>query len=102
MVRGTTPEYVLSISGADLTSSDVYVTIAQGSCNITLNGDRLNVSYNDSSSTSTVTFKLTQKETLKFKTGKAQVQARFANDGNVDATNIGEIMVYPVLNEDVI
>lgn len=103
MVRGTTPEYVLSVSGADMTGSTILVTIAQGAYNMTLGDDRLNVTYNESTNSSIITFRLTQQETLKLKTGKAQVQVKFAdNNGYVEATDIGEIIVLPVLNEDVI
>ena len=103
MVRGTTPEYVLSVSGADLTNSTIYVTIAQGNHSLTLEGDRLGVDYIESTGVSTIAFRLTQEETLALKSGKAQVQAKFADaDGYVSATNIGDIPVLPVLNEDVI
>lgn len=103
MVRGTTPEYVLSVSGADMTGSTILVTIAQGAHNMTLSDERLTVTYNESTDSSIITFRLTQQETLELKAGKAQVQVKFADgNGYVEATDIGEIIVLPVLNEDVI
>ena len=102
MIRGTTPGYVLSVSGADLSSATVYVTIMQGeSRSVTLTGNRLSITY--SSNVSMITFRLTQQESLMFKSGRASVQVKFADgNGNVNATNIGDITVSPVLNEDVI
>lgn len=102
MVRGTTPGYVLSVSGADLRGSTVYVTIAQGeNRKVTLTSGRLSVAY--SGNVSTITFSLTQSESLTFRSGRASVQVKFLDSrGNVDATNIGDITVLPVLNEDVI
>lgn len=102
MIRGTTPGYELHVSGADLRNSTVYVTIAQGEDRkVTLSGARLSITY--SGNMSTVTFTLTQQESLKFRSGRASVQVKFSDgSGNVDATNIGDITVLPTLNEDVI
>lgn len=103
MVRGTTPGYLITVSGADLTNCRIFVTMAQGKHNVTLTGDRLTVTYSDTADVSSIAFDLTQQETLRFMSGKVQVQVRYADEnGNVEATDIGDTMVYPVLNEDVI
>lgn len=105
--RGTTPDYLLTISGHDLSQQTVYVTIKQGTGQnaptLTLTGDRLKVAYNEQTATSTITFSLTQEETLKFRDGAAEIQARFISaDGDAKATNKKSIPFLPVLNEAVI
>ena len=107
MRRGTTPDYQLSIYGHDLTQQSVYVTIKQG-CGLnetilTLTGERLTMIYDKETMTSTITFSLTQQETLNFKDGAGEIQVRFINaEGDAKATNKKSIPFLPILNEAVI
>lgn len=101
MRRGTTPDYILTVAGYDLTECSVFVTLAQKGEKLTLNNDRLDISYEND--VSTITFRLTQEETLSLKNGSADVQVRFIDaNGEARATNIGLISVFPVLLEEVI
>lgn len=103
MRRGTTPDYVLSISGYDLTDQSLYVTIAQYSNKITLTGERLTVTYDSETNITSIVFSLTQEETLAFKSGNVEVQIRFIDaDGVAQATEIKLLPVLPVLFEEVI
>ena len=103
MRRGTTPDYVLSISGYDLTDQSLYVTLAQYANKITLTGERLTVTYDSETNTTSIVFSLTQEETLAFKSGNVEVQIRFIDaDGVAQATEIKRIPVLPVLFEEVI
>ena len=43
MYQGTTPTYLLTIAGYDLTDAAVFVTLENGSKQITLSGQRLTV-----------------------------------------------------------
>lgn len=102
MIRGTTPGYELTVIGADLRDCTVYVTIAQGeNRHITLSGERLTITGNLGASK--IVFCMTQRESLTFRSGRASVQVKFMDrNNNVNATNIGDIKVLPILNEDVI
>lgn len=97
MRRGTTPTYMLTISGYDLTEMTVYVTVrgAFGKL-ITKTDDELSISADETGST--IAFRLTQAETLELNTGRAEVQVRFIDaQGVALATDIGEIAVERVL-----
>lgn len=97
-VRGTTPDYVLTLEGYDLTGKTAFVTIAQGGLKTTLTGDRLTIVADEGGST--VAFSLTQAETLRFKVGDADVQLKCIDDqGNVDASGIGQLTIDRALLE---
>ena len=104
--RATTPDITLTIENFDARAMDVYVTISQGSSkSLTLTGDRLIVTATESQGayTTSIAFKLTQSETLKFGKGNADVQARFIDaEQNALATEVQQIMIDPVLYEKVI
>lgn len=103
MRRGTTPEYELIVSGFDLTGQTLYVTLSQYAKKVTLSGDRLNVTYEPVTNTTSVIFSLTQQETLTFKNGDVEVQIRFIDaDGMAQATDIKLLPVLPILFEEVI
>lgn len=91
-VRGTTPDYILQIEDYDLTGKTVYVTLAQMRDTVTLTGDRLSIATDGSGST--VAFSLTQEDTLAFSPGTVAVQLKaISEDGNVDATEIAQIVI---------
>ena len=97
-VRGTTPDYVLTLEGYDLTGKTVYVTLAQGGIKTTLTGDRLTIVAEESGST--IAFELTQAETLRFKAGDAEVQLKCINsEGHVDASGTGQLTIDRALLE---
>ena len=103
MRRGTTPDYELSISGYDLSGQTLFVTLSQYANKVTLTGDRLNVTYDIETNTTSVIFSLTQQETLTFKSGNVEVQIRFIDaDGVAQATEIKLLPVLPILFEEVI
>lgn len=97
-VRGTTPDYVLTLNGYDLSGKTVYVTLAQGGHKNTLTGDRLGIAVDESGST--VAFSLTQAETLRFKQGTVEVQLKcIDNQNNVDGSGIGKLTIDRALLE---
>ena len=101
MIRGTTPDYLLTIPGYDLTECTIYVTVKQSLQLVTLDNERLSVSLEDEATY--ISFRLTQSETLKFKPGDAEIQVRFIDsDGLALATETGHIQIMPVLLEKVI
>jgi hypothetical protein len=100
-VRGTTPDFELTVAGYDLTEQTVFVTIEQGGTQITLTGDDLDIGYADE--TSTILFSLSQADTLKLKKGHADIQVRFIDsDGHAEATETKQIRIDDVLLEKVI
>lgn len=100
-VRGTTPDYVLTLNGYDLTGKTVFVTLAQGGIKNTLTGDRLTIVAGEDGST--VAFSLSQAETLRFKRGTVEVQLKCIDEqGNVDASGIGQLTIDRALLEKVI
>lgn len=101
MIRGTTPDYVLTLAGVDLTGQTVYVTILQGMKKLTKTGDALTVEVDGTGST--ISFSLTQEETLYLAVGSASIQVRFIDvDGVAQATQIATINVDKVLLNEVI
>ena len=103
MRRGTTPGYILEISGYDLTECTVFVTISQNGKKLALQNDRLILEYDSEMDISRIMFELTQQETLEMRMGKAEIQVKFIDEtGYVEATEIGRIGVLPILHEDVI
>ena len=100
-VRGTTPDYILTLADYDLSGKTVYVTIAQRGKRMTFTGDRLRISSGESGST--IAFSLTQAETLSLKVGDAEVQAKCIDrSGEVDASGTGELTISRALLEEVI
>ena len=101
MIRGTTPDYILTIDGYDLTDKTVYVTISQGHKKLTKTGNELSVSADAEGST--ITFRLSQRDTLGLSVGAAEVQVRFIDSsGMAFATETATITVSKVLLERVI
>lgn len=101
MIRGTTPDYVLTLDGVDLTGQTVYVTIGQGKTRLTKTGDELSVSVDETGSA--IAFSLTQQDTLGLSAGSASVQVRFIDESGIaQATEKAAINVEDVLLERVI
>ena len=99
MIRGTTPDYVLTVN-ADLTDKAVYVTISQAGVKVTLTNEDMTIVGGE---TSTIAIRLTQRQTLGLRAGAASVQVRFVDsEGYAQATEIKTLTVSPVLLERVI
>ena len=99
MRRGTTPAIALTVD-ADLTAYTVYVTLKNGGRELTVTNDALTIEY--ANQKSTITFALTQQQTLNFKVGTCEVQVRAIKDGTAIATDIQTIDVGRILKEGVI
>lgn len=101
MVRATTPTYVLTFTDIDLMEAEaVYVTIRQGAKSVTKTGTDLEVGAD------TITFMLTQEDTLTLEAGSAELQVNLLYPGGVRASsNIVGISVsrnlYPRVIENV-
>lgn len=104
MINYTTPSITLEVEGADLTTQDVYVTIVQGSVELTKSGTALTISYDSQKDISTIIFVLSQEESASFAFSKsAQLQVNFINASGVrDATEIAQISVLRNLLDEVI
>ena len=116
MIRGTTPDYILTLPGVDLTGETVYVTIAQtargaarpadlmtgaASMRITKTGTDLAVSSDGTDTT--IVFRLSQQETLALQAKQCLIQVRFVDSNGVArATEIKALTVEPILLERVI
>lgn len=99
MRRGTTPAIVLTVD-MDITSYTVYVTLKNRSNELTLTNNSVVMEYDDGKTT--LTFALTQEQTLKFGTGTCEVQVRAIHDGTAIATDIKTMDVNRILKEGVI
>ena len=98
MIRGTTPDYILNVN-ADLTGKTVYVTIKQKRNVLTLTNDDLTIAV--SNGASSIAFSLTQKQTLQFDEGRAEVQVKYiGSDNKTKGTNVAAIMVDRALLEE--
>ena len=100
MRRGTTPTITLTVD-ADISDWTIYATFQSGANEITLDNERLTVSYTQDKTTVLCT--LTQEETLKLN-GVCEVQIRAIKGGTAIATDIqtvdvGRIILEGVINE---
>lgn len=105
MIRYTTPILPLEVEGVDLsTNEDVYVTLEQGSVELTKSGSDLTIEYDSQTEISTITFTLTQEESAAFNISKSvAIQVNFINASGVrDATNIATIPVMRNLLDKVV
>lgn len=102
MMQGTTPPYVLTVTGWDLTDKTVFVTLeGQDHNQVTKTGDDLTIVYSDNDST--IAFRLTQKETFALKAGEVEVQVRFIDaDGITDGTDIVKVENHRALLQKII
>ena len=101
MRRYTTPTQVLTCKGVDLTGCNVWVTYSQGlqqgtvtpANNVcTIRADALTVESDGTDTT--IEVPLTQLQTARFATGRANVQVNWMDSDNVrGATNIGHFTV---------
>lgn len=96
MRRGTTPTIYCYVKGADLTGKTIYATIKQGDTEITLVDP-----YCEKTETGcTVSFRLTQEETLSLPVGRAEIQLRWINNqGRAAATCIKTFNINSILKE---
>lgn len=101
MIRGTTPDYVLTIPDVDLSDKTVLVTISQGHQQLNKSNADLIIEHDEHGST--IGFSLSQQETLAFRVGDADVQVKFIDaTGYADGTDIKQIKVKRALYEKVI
>ena len=98
MTRGGTPTFVVELDNVDISKiKQIYATIKQDKITITKKMSSMTVLNG------TISFTLTQQETLRFIGGKAQLQLRLlTNDNKVLCTDIFDIKVLPVLSGEVI
>lgn len=108
-VRGTTPDYVLTIEGYDLTGKTVFVTFAQGVNKFTKGNDDVEITTTTEEvdgaevTTSAIALTLTQRDTLFLKTGAVSIQVKWIDsDGKVLATNIAMAEINRALLERVV
>ena len=96
--RGTTPEIQFFEYGVDLRNKTVYATVRQQGVEITKPSKYLNISYEDGKST--VIMQLTQRETLRLKSGTAEKQLRYiSSDGTAKITPVESITISRILHE---
>ena len=99
MRRGTTPTITCKITGADLSGSNIYITIQQGGTEITI----LNPTVETTEDGCIMVITLTQEQTLRLKKGVADIQIRWVDpNGTALATNVAQITVEKILRDGVI
>lgn len=90
MIQWTTPTHVHTVRGVDLTGFDVYVSYKQGRNELTIPAGEV---AHDGTDT-TVTVRLTQKQTGSFKAGTVKVQINWVTpEGNRDAVLVKSVEV---------
>ena len=106
MINYTTPTISLTVEGVDISSDDVYVTLEQGSHELTKYGDDLIISTetHGQQTDTTIVFTLTQEESASFKiNGQVSIQVNFIDSSGVrSATEIKNIGVMRNLLDEVI
>lgn len=101
MRRGTTPTLPIRVIGADFAGCTLYVTLEQGSLQITKTNDDLSITPTEEGAM--VGVFLSQEETLSFKKGTASIQMRWINSSGIaDGSAIARIEIKDVLLEGVI
>ncbi len=106
MGRGTTPVYVLHVTGVDTTIlHDIYMTFEQNKSNqeLTKHSPDIQIVPGSSADETYAYLQLTQEETLAFNKGSGKVQIRFIDkDGNAFKSTIVNMQISDVLYEEVI
>lgn len=103
MYQGTTPSYILTIPGFDLTEATVFVTLENGNKQFTLTGDRLTVTYDSTNEKTTIVFGFSQEETFQIPTGTMKCQVRWVDaEGEAYVTDAANLTVNSVLLKKVI
>ena len=102
MINYTTPSISLTVEGVDLSDQDVYVSLEQGTHELTKSGSDLIVDADENDTI--ITFTLTQEESASFNFGKSvSIQVNWiSQDGVRDATEIKTIGVMRNLLDEVI
>lgn len=92
--RGSTPTNIFNVN-IDLRGATLYITYKQGGQIIVeKTGSDIFVTE------TTLTVKLTQEETLRFKSGSVRIQIRYVRqDGSADASNIIETRAEEILKD---
>lgn len=98
MKRGTTPTITISINGAKVDDiGKMFITIEQGDLQLDI------TEYSKNTEANSVSFTLTQDQTLYFAEGTVLMQIRAVNsDGVAIATSIAELQVEEILKEGAI
>lgn len=100
MRRGTTPTLTVTVD-ADIHDWETHVYISNGGNDpLDLEGARLTMAYENG--VTTVTFTLTQEETLAFEPAPCELQVRAAKGGVAVATDIRRVPVGRILKGGVI
>ena len=100
-IRGTTPDFLLTIPDYDVTGMWVKVTLSQGYMKITNANDELYITVDENDSE--IGFSLSQADTFLFTTGKMEIQVKIIDEnGHVDGTETGIVDVDRALLEEVI
>lgn len=102
MINYTTPTISLTVEDIDLTGKDVYVTLEQGSHQLTKKGNELAISVEDTDTNITLT--LTQEESGMFDYSRnVAIQVNWISSNGVrSATDIKKIDVMRNLLDEVI
>lgn len=106
MINYTTPTIQLTVEGVDITSDDIYVTLEQGSTELTKKGNDLTtqtVTHGQVTDTE-ITFMLTQTESASFDFSRSvSLQVNWITSGGVrSATDIKTIPVMRNLLDEVL
>lgn len=106
MIRGTTPNCGLVISGYDLTGTtvEVYIKTQDGNVLLTKTGSELTVTYGEEEEgASVILMRLSQEETLQLPEGYARIQVRWIDaEGTALATEDRTVPVGLILNPTII
>ena len=101
ITKYTSPPNILLVKGVNIVTADIYVSIKQGSREITLHGDSLEVSA--AGEDTQIIFYLTQEQTALFNLrGYAKIQVNWILSGHRYATEIKNVTVYDNLLAEVI
>ena len=106
MIKYTTPTISLTIEGIDISSQNVYVTLEQGSIELTKTGSDLTITTEtvESVANTEISFELTQEESALFKfNASVSVQVNWISAQGVrGATEIKKISVLQNLLDKVV
>ena len=101
ITRYTSPPTVLMVKGINIVTADIYVSIKQGTREINLNGDSLEVSAVGEDTQ--IVFYLTQEQTAIFDVRRnAKIQVNWLLSGHRYATETAKVKVYENLLEEVL
>lgn len=97
ITRGTTPVITLTVEGMDLTDYSCYLSVGAKAGKAWFTADNEQMVFGYDGTDSTLTYTLTQAQTLACKAGAAYIQLRCVKDDYAAASGWASVEILPII-----